>query len=707
MRKSLIFTLVYFFLCSFALAQNIGVMPIQVQGGQGVIQQELMQSQSAPSNTTITPEIKQQLKEQFKQSESQSQQSDTPKLEKESPSKEAERLKEPTIIEDKSKSMLEEDALAQDFQTDDIGFLSKGKAKLKLKRFCYNLFTPPSNFAPTTNVPVGPDYLLDPGDEIRLTVWGKFEGQWLAMVDRDSNIKLPKIGTIGVAGLTFKEVKDVLKKELSKYYTGFEMNVSMGALRSIRVYVVGNAKKPGAYTLSSLSTLVNALFEAGGPGSMGGMRDIQVKRNGNNVTHLDLYDFLIDGDKQKDIRLMPEDVIYIPTVGAVVGIAVNVKNPAIYELKGETKISDLIALAGGLTASAYLQWVQLERVYQNEVKIVIDANLKEIENNKDKDIVLKDGDLLKIFPIANLVVNAVTLKGNVARPGTYQWFDGMKVSDIIKNVDKDLQPDNFFDTAYIERFAPPDFHREIISFSLGKVLFDKDPKENKVLQPYDTINIFSKWDLLEKPMVRITGAVNKPGTFEYREKMKVSDLVMLAGGTKYFAYTKEAELTRVIPTQAGPKKEKIIVNLEKAIHKDPKSDLELQQDDYLFVRAVPEWDLYKNVTIKGEVKFPGSYTIKKGERLSDLLERAGGFTEKAYLLATTFVRQSIKEIQQRNINDMVERLERELLSTGVAEIATSLTPEEAKTKEAEMRQKQEFYKATQNCQGNGENFYKT
>ena len=692
MRKSLIFTLVYFFLCSFALAQNIGVVPIQAQGGQGVIQQELMQSQSAPSNTTITPEIKQQLKEQFKQSESQSQQSDTPKLEKESPSKEAERLKEPTIIDDKSKSMLEEDALAQDFQTDDIGFLSKGKAKLKLKRFGYNLFTPPSNFAPTTNVPVGPDYLLGPGDEIRLTVWGKFEGQWLAMVDRDGNITLPKIGTIGVAGLTFKEVKDVLKKELSKYYTGFEMNVSMGALRSIRVYVVGNAKKPGAYTLSSLSTLVNALFEAGGPGSTGSMRDIQVKRNGNNVTHLDLYDFLIYGDKQKDIRLMPEDVIYIPTVGPLVGIAGNVKNPAIYELKGETKISDLIALAGGLTASAYLQRVQLERVYQNEVKIVIDTNLKEIENNKDKDIVLKDGDLLKIFPIANLVVNAVTLKGNVARPGTYQWFDGMKVSDIIKNVDKDLLPDTFFDTAYIERFVPPDFHREIISFSLGKVLFDKDPKENKVLQPYDTINIFSKWDLLEKPMVRITGAVNKPGTFEYREKMKVSDLVMLAGGTKYFAYTKEAELTRVTPTQAGPKTEKIIVNLEKAIHKDPKSDLELQQDDYLFVRAVPEWDLYKNVTIKGEVKFPGTYTIKKGERLSDLLERAGGFTEKAYLPAATFIRQSIKEIQQRNINDMVERLERELLSTGVAEIATSLTPEEAKTKEAEMRQKQEFIK---------------
>jgi protein involved in polysaccharide export with SLBB domain len=649
-----------------------------------------MQSQSAPSNTTITPEIKQQLKEQFKQSESQSQQSDTPKFEKESPSKEAERLKELTIIEDKSKSMLEEDALAQDFQTDDIVFLSKGKAKLKLKRFGYNLFTPPSNFAPTTNVPVGPDYHLGPGDEIRLTIWGKFEGQWLATVDRDGNITLLKIGTIGVAGLTFKEVKDVLKKELSKYYTGFEMNVSMGALRSIRVYVVGNAKKPGAYTLSSLSTLVNALFEAGGPGSTGSMRDIQVKRNGNNVTHLDLYDFLIYGDKQKDIRLMPEDVIYIPTVGPLVGIAGNVKNPAIYELKGETKISDLIALAGGLTTSAYLQRVQLERVYQNEVKIVIDTNLKEIENNKDKDIVLKDGDLLKIFPIANLVVNAVTLKGNVARPGTYQWFDGMKVSDIIKNVDKDLLPDTFFDTAYIERFVPPDFHREIISFSLGKVLFDKDPKENKVLQPYDNINIFSKWDLLEKPMVRITGAVNKPGTFEYREKMKVSDLVMLASGTKYFAYTKEAELTRVTPTQEGPKTEKIIFSPEKALEGDPEHNIKLQQDDYIFIRAIPEWDLYKTVQITGEVKFPGTYTIKKGERLSDLLKRAGGFTDKAYLTGAVFTRPSVKELQQRQIDELIDRLERELLSVSSATVATAITPEEAKIFQTETEQKRQF-----------------
>ncbi len=700
MKKFLFFAIVYVLFNSVATAQNIGVVPIQPQAEQGVVQQEIFKNQLTPLNTNISPEIKQQLLEQLNPTESQL---EGAKIEKKLDAKEIETTKDQKVTaEEKLSSNSEDDLLSQEFQTDDVGFLSKTKGrKVKLRRFGYNLFSPPSDFVPTKNIPISPDYIIGPGDEIRVTVWGKIEGQWLAKVDRDGNIMLPKIGTIGLAGLTFKEVKEVLKREISKYYTGFEMNVSMGALKSIRIYVVGNAKKPGAYTISSLSTLVNALFVAGGPNVTGSMRNIQVKRNGNNITNLDLYDFLIYGDKNKDIRLMPEDVIYIPTVGPLVGIMGNVKNPAIYELKGETKISDLISLAGGLTATAYLQRVQLERIYNNEVKIVVDTNLNDFVNSKEKDLVLKDGDILKIFPIANIVVNAITLRGNVARPGNYQWFDGIRVSDIIKNVDKDLLPETYFDMAYIERLVEPDFHRELISFNLGKVLFDKDSNEDKLLKPYDTINIFSKWDLSEKPVVRVTGAVNKPGTFELREKMKVSDLITLAGGLKYFAYVKEGELTRVTPTPSGPKTEKITINIEKALQKVPESDLKLKQDDYLFIRAVPEWNLYKNVKLNGEVKFPGTYTIKKGEKLSDLIERAGGFTDKAYLPAATFIRQSVKDIQQRNINDMVNRLERELLSTGVAEIATVLSIEEAKAKETEIMQKQEFIKRLRNVKALG------
>jgi protein involved in polysaccharide export with SLBB domain len=571
---------------------------------------------------------------------------------------------------------------------------------LNIGQFGYSLFRkPPSTFAPVEKVPVGPDYVLGPSDEIRITVWGKIEGQWNVVVDRDGNITLPKIGILGVTGLTFKEMKELLLKEFSKYYKGFEMNLSMGALRTIRVYVVGSAERPGAYTVSSLSTLINALFEAGGPSKTGTMRDIQVKRNGKTIVNFDMYDFLLMGDKTKDVRLMPEDVIFIPPVGPLAAIAGNVKRPAIYELKGETRITYLIAMAGGITATGYLQRIQIERIYQNEVKIIVDTNLKDLD--KEKDIVLKDADLVKIFPIIDMVINAVKLKGNVTRPGQYQWFEGIKVSDIIKDPEKDLLPESYFEHALIERYIPPDYHREIISLDLRKAVFDKDTSEDKLLQPYDTLTIYLKWDFIERPIVRITGAVNKPDNFELRKNMKISDLIKLAGGPKYYAFLKEAELTRVTPTPEGPKTEKIMVNLEKALSGEPTSDIYLKQNDYLFVRTVPEWDLYKTITVSGEVKFPGTYTIKKGETLYSLLERAGGYTDKAYLRGAIFIRERVKELQQKSLEEMILRLERELLSESSVSVSTALSQEEVQAKKIEMEQKQKFIESLKKLKATG------
>ncbi|MFN3740311.1 MAG: SLBB domain-containing protein [Thermodesulfovibrionales bacterium] len=558
-----------------------------------------------------------------------------------------------------------------------------------IRQFGYDLFRqPPSTFAPVERVPVSPDYVIGPGDEIRIAVWGKIDGQWSVVVDRDGNISIPKLGVLGVTGLTFKELKELIYKEFSKYYTGFEMNVSMGTLRTIRVYVVGNAQRPGAYTVSSLATLVNALFEAGGPSKTGTMRDIQVKRNGKTIVNFDMYDLLLKGDKTKDIRLMPEDVIFIPPVGPLVGIAGNVKKPAIYELKEETRLKDLFSMAGGLKASAYLQRIQVERIFQNEVKIILDTDFKDLD--KEKDIILKDGDIVKVFPIINVIINAVTLQGNVTKPGLYQWFEGMRVSDVIKDPLKDLLPETYFELSLIERYIPPDYHREIIFFNLGKALFERDRNEDKLLQPYDRLTVYQKWDFIDRPMVRITGAIHKPDRYELRENMKISDLVKLAGGLKYYAYLKDVELTRVTPTPSGPLTKKILIDLEKALKGDPEQDIPLQQDDYLFVRTIPEWELYRQVSITGEVEFPGIYTIKKGERLSSLIERAGGFTDKAYLRGAIFTRPSVKELQQRQINEMIDRLERELLSVSSASVATATTPEEAKMFQAEAEQKRQF-----------------
>ena len=536
-------------------------------------------------------------------------------------------------------------------------------------------------------MPVGPDYVVGPGDEIRIAVWGSIEGSWSAEVDRDGNINVPKIGTLGVTGLSFQELKDVLQKELSKYFKDFQMSVTMGTVRTMTVYVVGNAQSPGAYPVSSLSTIINALVVAGGPSKAGTMRDIQLKRKGETVAHLDLYDFLISGDKTKDQRLLPEDVIFIPPIGQIVGVAGNVDRPAIYELKGKTMLSEGIRMAGGVTAAAHLQRVQVERVFQRQAKIVVDVNFEKFKGRQD--IPLQDGDIVKIFPIVPLVTNKVVLQGNVRRPGEYEWKPGMRAKDILPHGDS-LLPDTFLEYALVTRLVPPDGHQEYRSIDLGAVLFRSDNRNNIPLEPYDVITVFNKWEMVPKEKVRITGAVNKPGEFDFRPNMKLSDLLKLAGGLSKYAFTSKAELTRVTPMSSGPLTQQIAVNPEEALAGSLDDDIDLQGDDYLFVRAVPDWHLYRRVRVSGEVKFPGDYALNKGEKLSSVLDRAGGFTDKAYPRGAILTRLSVRDMQQQQLNDMVARLQQELLALSSAEVAGSVDLNDAQMQVAETKQKQSF-----------------
>ncbi len=485
-----------------------------------------------------------------------------------------------------------------------LGIKSPFTVTAGIKQFGYDLFRQmPSIFAPVENVPASPDYVIGPGDEIRIAVWGKIEGQWNVVVDSNGTINLPKVGVLGVTGLTFQELKELLHKELSKYYTGFEMNVSMGNLGTIRVYVVGNAVSPGAYTISSLSTLVNALFETGGPSKTGTMRDIQVKRNGQTLVHFDMYDFLLKGDKTKDLRLISEDVIFIPSVGPVVAIVGSVNNPAIYELKGDTTVSQLIEMAGGLNTVAFRGRLQLERIIDNSRQAVFDSDLDSL---RDKNITLQSGDVIRIFQIVQ-----------------------------------------------------------------------------------------------DKKVVRLSGAVQREDSYGFSPGMTVKDLILMAGGLKYYAYDKEAELTRISVTDKGPKTEKIMINLQKALAGETESNMSLKENDYLFIRAVPEWRLYQTVTIQGEVKFPGTYNIMKGEKLSSLIERAGGYTDKAYLRGAVFSRENVRQLQQRQLDEMVERLERELLGRGAVEASASTSPEEARIKEFEIKQKRDFIEKIKGMRAKG------
>lgn len=569
-----------------------------------------------------------------------------------------------------------------------------------IKQFGYDLFVKPSTATSRVqkNVPVGPDYVIGPGDELRVNVWGSIDGVWNVTVDRDGNISMPKIGTLGVTGLTFQELKDTLRKEISKQFNEFEMNVSMGQLRTLSVYVVGKAVKPGAFTISSLSTLINALYESGGPSKVGTMRDIQLKRNGEILTHLDLYDFLLTGSKLNDIRLMPEDVIFIPTIGPMVGIAGNVKAPAIYELKGPTRVTDLIKLAGGLTAKAFLQRVQVERISNKSNKMIVDLNLGLLKGKGD--ILLENGDIVKIFPVSANVTNKIVLEGNVWRPGEYEWHKGMRVRDLIRS-SKDLLPETLMDRAQIDRLVPPDYHMEYRTFNLGRLLLEDDESENIYLQPYDKVSVFGKWEVKEKEKIRTEGALNKPGEFDFRANMKLSDLIGLSGGLTYYAMTETAELTRVTPTPEGPKTEKITVSPARALQGDPVDDIELKENDYLFVRAIPEWNLYKTVTIKGEVRFPGKYTFEKGEKLTSVLARAGGYTDRAYLRGAVFTRESVKKVQQEQLNQTTERLQRDLLAGGISSMGAASTADEAKIILEQNKAKLEFLESLKRVEAKG------
>ena len=476
----------------------------------------------------------------------------------------------------------------------------------EVEQFGYNLFEkPPSTFAPVDTLPVSPDYLVGPGDEVKISIWGKINADYTAEIDNDGKISVYQIGMLYLTGLTFSEVKETIEKAFSRYYRPEEVkiNVSLGRLRTITVFVVGKAQKPGSYTVSSLSTLINALFAAGGPNKNGTMRDIQVKRNGVTITNFDFYDFLLKGDKTKDIRLLPEDVIFIPPVGPLTAVIGYVNTPAIYELKEEATVREVVDLAGGLNDIAFKGRLQIERIIENKYGTVYDANIEDI---KSSDINIQPGDLIKIFSVVQ-----------------------------------------------------------------------------------------------DRKIVRLVGAVQREGEYGVHTGVTVKELISMAGGLQYFAYTDEAEITRIIVTQQGPETTKILINLKKALEDDPQNNIMLQENDYLIVKSVPEWELYRTVTVEGEVKFPGIYTIKKGETLSSLIKRAGGFTDQSYLKGTVFTRESVRELQQKQIEESLDRLEQQMISQSARTIETALTAAEAEQQRSVSEQRRALLNKLRASQAKG------
>jgi protein involved in polysaccharide export with SLBB domain len=430
----------------------------------------------------------------------------------------------------------------------------------------------PSTFAPMDHIPVPADYAIGPGDELLIRVWGKVDLDASVTVDRNGQISLPKVGTVNVAGLRYEQLESYLRSAVGTIYKGFELNVTLGHLRSIQIFVLGSARQPGAYTVSSLSTLTDALFASGGPSATGTMRHIQLRRGGLQLTELDMYDMLRKGDKSHDVQLLPGDVIYIPTIGPQVAIVGNVNEPGIFELKGDTSITAALECAGGLTNLATIESVLLERIENRKERRVDQFSL----DTTGLQRMLRDGDLLKISPISSQFENAVMIRGNVAAPGRFPWHEGMRVSDLIPSREVLLTREHWnlqnhladerhtdmmtdidetnaeinWDYAAIERLDEHDLSTRLIPFHLGNAIDNPASADNQSLKPGDVITIFSRADL-ELPMekhstfVRVDGEVNAPGVYRVNPGETLRDVVKQAGGLTTHSYLYASQLTRV------------------------------------------------------------------------------------------------------------------------------------------------------------------
>ena len=555
-----------------------------------------------------------------------------------------------------------------------------------LKQFGYEVFNQKtSQFRPLLNVPVGENYVIGPGDCFTITMWGRHNDQLSVHVGRDGNIALPEVGVLSVAGMSFGDMKDFLESELKRKFTDFRIHTAMGKLRTLTVYVVGEARIPGSYTVSSLSTVINALFAAGGPSKNGSLRDIRLQRTGQAPQVIDLYDFLMGGDKSSDIRLQDGDTIYIPLVKSVVGIAGNVKRPAIYEMKASLSLSQALDLAGGVNYAGMLQHIQVDRIENHRRRIVADFDLTDSSGGLDQTVL--DGDLVKVYPVLEREEQVVYLEGHVVRPGKYALKPGMRLSDLLTSNEL-FKPQINMQYAEIVRMVPPDLNPITLSFNLGRVM-QGGSEQDYPLEQFDIVRLF-RWNEKGKRSVRVSGMVYEPNEYRFVEGMKLKELIDAAGGLQKNSYLRTAEVTRLHISQDGMQTEKIEVDLAKALQGDSVNNVLLQDYDHLVVRPIPELNFDETVEIVGEVRFPGIYPIRKDERLSSIIERAGGFSDDAYLKGAVFVRESAMEVQQQRMDDLIRQLEESLLTTTSQGLSGAMDADSVDMQKANLESKKEL-----------------
>ena len=642
----------------------------------------------------------------------------------------------------------------------------------KLKPFGYDLFAgEPSTFAPVSDVPIPSEYVLGPGDTLSIQLYGKETVSYNLTVNRQGNVDIPKLGPINIAGQSFSEAKSLIGSIIDERKLGVKSNISMGELRSIRVFVLGEAYRAASYTLSSLATVTQAIYAAGGISEIGSLRNIQVKRRGKVVAELDLYQLLLQGDTSGDISLMAGDVVFIPTVKTTVGIKGEVNRPAIYELKNEQNIAQVIKLAGGVTASAYKNVGKIARINNSGLRSVISVNLLTGYNSQ-----VKNGDTIEVGAALSSLEQSITVKGHVQRPGVYGWHQGTKLSDILITInDFKAQPD--LEYILVTRKNPITGKLTSHHVNFSQYIKTKQQSSDFLLQAEDTVYIFNKQrnrsesltpllDVLKAQaelaelanIVSIEGAVRNPGDYPLTKNATVNDLLNAAMG-----YTQNSELeyallarknkqlnTEVLyidlTTDSGknialtaldrlflfdrntPRKELLndliaellqqadktlaqnVVSISGDVHypgqypyvinmgskelislagglkessylvsadlirfsHDGRANAEvthqninlrsaflLKSLDSLHIKRIPDWQEKRSIQLAGEVVFPGTYTLKKGETLHDVLQRAGGLTSEADASAAIFTREALKKQEAEKIAYLKAQLQNE------------------------------------------------
>ena len=527
----------------------------------------------------------------------------------------------------------------------------KGREKAdSLPAFGYNIFTyAPTTFEPSVNIPAPQNYVVGPGDEIVISLWGATQIVHKLTVAKDGSIYIPDVGLVPVNGLTLKNLKARLYERLSKVYSslavdvksqgGTSLDVSTGRLRSVKVFALGEINKPGSYTLPALSTAFTVLYYSGGPTLNGSLRNVKILRDGRSVSEIDVYNYLLRGDKSFDVNLEDGDIIFVPPAGKRVAALGSILRPAIYELKNDETLRDLIKFSGNLTFNSYYQRVHVERIVPFEQReeyreniLSLDVNFNSISSLKNSTYKLEDGDVILFPSINKRPENRVDITGNVRKPGTYQLSSpNMTVRDLVLKADSLFQ-DTFTGEAILIRTLPSE-KKESISFNLKKAM-EGNPEANLVLQNRDTVKIFNIEKFHPTRTVEILGEIKNPDKYLRFENMTVSDLIVLAGGLTEKAQTENIGISRLDTINSDIFYKEFSLNLPLNYWEvSPEHNFILKDYDRVFIKS----DTAKNfenkvVILKGEIQFPGSYSLtRRSERLSDLIKRANGFKNSAYL----------------------------------------------------------------------------